>query len=53
MHPFHVIEQVPSSWESIVFGRAITVLEDAQVGFLSMAMHSVGFPFMSQETSSR
>lgn len=53
MYPLHVIKQIPSAGEAISRDRAITILEGTKVWFFAVAMHSVGFAFMSQKTSSR
>ena len=53
VHSPHVVEKVPAARESIIFLGTITVLEEAQMRLRSMAMHSVGFPLMTEEASGR
>lgn len=53
MHTFHVIKQVPSPGKSIASDRAIAFRKVAQMGFFAMAMHSMSFTLMAQETRRR
>ena len=53
MYPLHVVKQVPTARETISRNRAITILERTEMWLLTVAMHTVSFPFMTQETSGR
>lgn len=50
MDPFHMVKQIPASGKAISNDRAITFREVAQVWFLAMAVHSVSFALMPEET---
>lgn len=51
MHPLHVVASVPAAWEAITLLGSFTVLEKANIGVVSMVMHPVGFPFMTEKAS--
>ena len=53
MHPSHVVEQVPSTWESVSRNRSFTAFPKAKVGIVSMSMESVGLPFVAEQTGVR
>lgn len=50
MNPSHMVEKIPPAGKSISGNRSITTLKEAKVGVISVAMESVGFPFMSEKT---
>jgi hypothetical protein len=49
VHSPHVVTEVPVARKAIPWGAALTALIRAQVWFVAMSMHSVGFTLMPKE----
>ena len=52
MNSFHMIKEIPPAWEAVILLGAVAVFEVAQMGFGSVSMHPVGFPFVTEEACS-
>ena len=50
MHTLHVVEEIPATRKTIPGERAIALGKVADVWFVTMTVHSMGFAFMSEET---
>lgn len=50
VHTTHVVVKVPSPWESISWNGPFAALPQAEVGVISMAMQSVGFTLVAEQT---
>ena len=50
MHTTHVVKQIPATREAVSGYGSVTSLEQAKVRVVSMAVESVGFPFVTEET---
>lgn len=53
MHTAHVVEEVPSTWESISRNGAFTSFPQAEVGVISVAVESMGFALVAEEACVR
>lgn len=53
MYPFHMILQVPSAGKAVPSNGSVAVLILAQIRLLSVSMHPVGFPLMTQQAGCR
>ena len=49
MHALHVVSQVPMAWEAISGNAAVAAFICTEVGFVAVAVHSVGFTLMTEE----
>lgn len=49
VHPLHVVPEIPMAWEAISGDTALTMFIGTKIGFVAVAMHSVGFTLMTEK----
>jgi hypothetical protein len=52
VYTLHVVKEVVASGKPIARQRPLTICISAKMGFRTMSMHSMCFPFMSKEACS-
>lgn len=50
MDSLHVVMKVPASGKSISDNGSFATLEEAEMGILSMTVHTMGFTLMTEKT---
>jgi hypothetical protein len=51
VHSPHVVTEIPVAWEAISCGTTLASLRCTQVWFVAMPVHSMSFPFVTEEAS--
>lgn len=51
VHSLHMIKKIPSSRKPITWNGPVAAFKEAKVGVVSVAVKSMGFPLMAEETS--
>ena len=53
MHTLHMVTLIPAAREPVALLSSFTVREQADVGIVSVVVHSMGFALMAEEASIR
>jgi hypothetical protein len=49
MDSLHVVMKIPASGKAVSNNGSFAILEEAKMGILSMAVHTVGFTLMTEK----